>query len=672
MEESSLKPNLKQLVKDCQFLFTNLSEKNRSLSEDWNRVMDRLENQPETASQSDDAASHLSVGDIAGSFSALFRHFSQLFETLVGSLQENEILKKECHSLQSELARFTEQVILLDQAQANLKEQLGAKEAEAARLRSQQAQMDLERTSALAQIMSHEGQLAEFQERFRRLEEDQAYQAQQEAYHIETISRLETQAKELQQALSQAEADKSRAEASLLATEQAHQQSRQHHRELESRIAMLEKALQGLPATGGHEPKAERVVPESRVEKSFESSPEPSLPHEPQEAMETPISDFPDLKDISTELSSDAFPFQDTLSEADLLQFQTGSGQIDSLVLREEELRMDGIENKPIAPEPEAVKTLPFPDDPPSAPDTVESRVEEAPHLPAPQPEEFDSRPVEISDGPTPSIMPPDPPEQLAERREEESPADILDRAFEQDSQDLLEPLSTPRDEKLGLEDLSKPSLPASGILSEPFELPGESETESPPRSEAEAQRPSGLESASDVLSRMFSKLDSGPEDDLDLDEILESLSKPSKPIEAAPSAPAPTPSAGLADPSPATPSGSAMPFPYPEITGEKLDYFHGKRVLLVGGDERFLSDYQHLFGMAKAGLTYFPSLLQLEKKGLKICLSEADAVVVFGRAVNEPGILRLRQSAEEINCPVVEHLSSGLISLYHYLQKVQ
>jgi len=268
--------------------------------------------------------------------------------------------------------------------------------------------------------------------------------------------------------------------------------------------------------------------------------------------------------------------------------------------------------------------------------------------------------------------MPPDPPEQLAERREEESPADILDRAFEQDSQDLLEPLSTPRDEKLGLEDLSKPSLPASGILSEPFELPGESETESPPRSEAEAQRPSGLESASDVLSRMFSKLDSGPEDDLDLDEILESLSKPSKPIEAAPSAPAPTPSAGLADPSPATPSGSAMPFPYPEITGEKLDYFHGKRVLLVGGDERFLSDYQHLFGMAKAGLTYFPSLLQLEKKGLKICLSEADAVVVFGRAVNEPGILRLRQSAEEINCPVVEHLSSGLISLYHYLQKVQ
>ncbi|MBK7493959.1 MAG: hypothetical protein IPI28_00630 [Candidatus Omnitrophica bacterium] len=94
MEESSLKPNLKQLVKDCQFLFTNLSEKNRSLSEDWNRVMDRLENQPETASQSDDAASHLSVGDIAGSFSALFRHFSQLFETLVGSLQENESLKK--------------------------------------------------------------------------------------------------------------------------------------------------------------------------------------------------------------------------------------------------------------------------------------------------------------------------------------------------------------------------------------------------------------------------------------------------------------------------------------------------------------------------------------------------------------------------------------------------
>jgi hypothetical protein len=113
-----------------------------------------------------------------------------------------------------------------------------------------------------------------------------------------------------------------------------------------------------------------------------------------------------------------------------------------------------------------------------------------------------------------------------------------------------------------------------------------------------------------------------------------------------------------------------ATAFPYPEITGVRLDLFRGSRVLLVGGDERFLSDYEHLFHLAGADLTYFPSIIQLERHGLKRVVKECDHVVVFGRAVTEPGILRMRLASDEFSKPLTEHHSSGLVSLYHRLQK--
>jgi hypothetical protein len=121
----------------------------------------------------------------------------------------------------------------------------------------------------------------------------------------------------------------------------------------------------------------------------------------------------------------------------------------------------------------------------------------------------------------------------------------------------------------------------------------------------------------------------------------------------------------------PPTPFQPSMDFPYPEITGARMERFLGKHVLLVGGDERFQSDYTHLFTMVHADLLYFPSILQLEKQGMKRHVRDCDLVVIFGRAVNEPGVLRMQQVAEEYGRKIYEHPSSGLVSLYHRLQRV-
>lgn len=121
----------------------------------------------------------------------------------------------------------------------------------------------------------------------------------------------------------------------------------------------------------------------------------------------------------------------------------------------------------------------------------------------------------------------------------------------------------------------------------------------------------------------------------------------------------------------PAEAPSKTLDFPYPEITGARMDHFRAKTVLLVGGDERFLSDYQHLFGMVEADLFYYPSVIHLEKQGLKRNVKDCHVVVVFGRATHEPGVLRLRQVAEEFGRPMLEHHSSGLVSLYHRLQRM-
>lgn len=112
-----------------------------------------------------------------------------------------------------------------------------------------------------------------------------------------------------------------------------------------------------------------------------------------------------------------------------------------------------------------------------------------------------------------------------------------------------------------------------------------------------------------------------------------------------------------------------AIPFPYPEITGARMESFRGRKILLVGGDDRFLSDYETMFSLAEAELIYFPSLIHLERKGMKRHTRDCDIVVVFGRAVQEAGMERIRELAIEFSRPLIEHHSSGLVSLYHRLQ---
>jgi len=114
----------------------------------------------------------------------------------------------------------------------------------------------------------------------------------------------------------------------------------------------------------------------------------------------------------------------------------------------------------------------------------------------------------------------------------------------------------------------------------------------------------------------------------------------------------------------------SSYVFPYPEITGKGMESFHGRKVLLIGGDERFRPDYEHLFEKVGAGLVYFPGTAQLERNGTKRHVRDCDVIVVFGGAVEEPGVLRLKDVASDYGRPLVEHRSSGLVSLYHELQK--
>jgi DNA repair exonuclease SbcCD ATPase subunit len=116
-------------------------------------------------------------------------------------------------------------------------------------------------------------------------------------------------------------------------------------------------------------------------------------------------------------------------------------------------------------------------------------------------------------------------------------------------------------------------------------------------------------------------------------------------------------------------PRRSSYEFPYPEITGAGMENFSGKRILLIGGDERFLNDYQHLFGLSSAELVYFPSYSHLERNGVKRHVREADMVVVFGAAADDPGVFRLKTLAEDYGRLLIEHPSSGLVSLYHELQ---
>lgn len=141
---------------------------------------------------------------------------------------------------------------------------------------------------------------------------------------------------------------------------------------------------------------------------------------------------------------------------------------------------------------------------------------------------------------------------------------------------------------------------------------------------------------------------------------------------------PAPEPSTSAAfdgDSSPASKSEPSTPaasptFPYPEITPQGLEKLEGRKVLLVGGDIRFQADYEHLFTMVGAELEYFPSIIHLEKQGMKNSVRDSHLVAAFGGATQEPGLFRLRKICSDYGRRLLEHPSSGLVSLSHRLKQ--
>lgn len=110
--------------------------------------------------------------------------------------------------------------------------------------------------------------------------------------------------------------------------------------------------------------------------------------------------------------------------------------------------------------------------------------------------------------------------------------------------------------------------------------------------------------------------------------------------------------------------------FPYPEITPQGLEKLAGRRILLVGGDIRFQADYEHLFTMVGAEVEYFPSIIHLEKQGMKNSVRDSHLVAAFGGATQEPGLFRLRKICSDYGRHLLEHPSSGLVSLSHRLKQ--
>ncbi|MCA9415110.1 MAG: hypothetical protein KC917_02525 [Candidatus Omnitrophica bacterium] len=106
------------------------------------------------------------------------------------------------------------------------------------------------------------------------------------------------------------------------------------------------------------------------------------------------------------------------------------------------------------------------------------------------------------------------------------------------------------------------------------------------------------------------------------------------------------------------------LKFPYPEISQEGLEPYSGKQVLLVGGDFRFKEDYEHFFQLCNAEVAYFPSIIQLEKHGMKNTVREVNLVIAFGGAIQEPGLFRLRKVCSDYGRYLLENPSSGLVSL--------
>ncbi len=800
MEEQPVRPDLKQIVYECRDLFSRLSERNRALSEEWDDFATRLEVRPDSPRreergpyprESDSLPQAKEFGD------SLLNLHERFFETCREMLQvrlENDNLKKERASLQSELARFSEKVILLgrtqselaeqkatyetqlkaskqileetdrnlrrlegqlagrrgeletlstnldrvtherdsafaarnllesriseiensraslsdrvqtlEQRQEELRQQVGLLEDQLSRAKVRAEELELETMRGRARIADLESDLSFARERRSELErtleqvrettapvedflslkrgllqiqEERVVQAQQEAYQIETIARLEKETQDLRATLQEAETARSHTESLRKQLQEELHNTQRETGQREQKLARPQEAQK--PVITGPTP----LTPSAAEFLAQEFEPEPSgLDAVAPADISLPFGDFTPAEAPPSPPASKQTPSR----TEEPIEVSAKVKPLPPSI----EASLFGFEN-----EPPTLSSLAFQED-----DRVFAELTETKEPPHDIPQELPSARsiLDAALSKTPELL-----EELG------GAASFLGGDGFEEVPDILPEVSSTEDIFPGAVAPSKTPTLDNGVEGRPLTQAGLQGEVSVPLFQGEKETPEIIPvvetSVADVLNQAFAKEGIEPTfqkvtptiDSVSnilsrvLDETEPPVSLPSFEESLPVAEPVPTFEAGMpvippdievpvqpapllgeAPPIPPSPFQPAMDFPYPEITGVRMENFTGKRVLLVGGDERFQSDYAHLFTMVRADLLYFPSILQLEKQGMKRHVRECDLAVVFGRAVNEPGVLRMKQVSEEYSRKVFEHPSSGLVSLYHRLQRM-
>ncbi len=813
MEEQPVRPDLKQIVYECRDLFTRLSERNRALSQEWDDFATRLEVRPDTPPRHaehivppKEAASLPQAKEFGDSLLSLHERFFETCRELLQVRLENDSLKKERASLQAELARFSEKVILLGRTQADMTElkatyenqlkaskqlleetdrnlrrmesqlaerrgdmdslgtnlermtqerdaalaarylleskisemettraslgdrvqslelrqkelhqQVGLLEEQLERAKTRAEDLELEALRGRGRIADLENELAMARERSSELEntleqirqttapvedflslkrgllqvqEERVVQAQQEAYQIETIARLEQEAQELRSRLQEAEAARSQA---LITRTQLLEKNKtqgdttppkQEHPPLRETSEPPGSDIESpapVPTESPNVPQPETTTRPPSIVQVFETEPYDSMMTTSEDEV-LPFADFaipavpppsprfvqpPENLEKPAETASRTMPPPPPV-EASLFGFEDEPPVLDSLAFQEDDRifaeltgSSDSSMNTREEVSPSGTGLDAMLEDSLAIP---EGGREEVPYAGEDEPggiigiQEVLSEEELIAEE-TPSTGTP--------TEEVDKGITALDRTrAETEVAGPLFPEGKESSSFTPMEETSVADVLNRALAKEADEA-------------ASVQNPSQTDSVSEILSRLSDgegpRVNGRTFEELIPEEepaaILDTSPAPAPPSSEVPVQPVPlTSEDSLIPPTPFQP---AMDFPYPEITGAKMEHFIGKRVLLVGGDERFQSDYAHLFTMVRADLLYFPSILQLEKQGMKRHVRDCDLAVVFGRAVNEPGLLRMKQVAEEYSRQVFEHPSSGLVSLYHRLQRV-
>jgi predicted nucleic acid-binding Zn-ribbon protein len=648
-----------QALKECQEIFGRLSERNKALAEEWDEMAAGMTSPNQQAQAGAGKPALPNARQFGDSLLNLHEQFFENCRELLQARLEIEALRGERSSLQSELARFSEQVILLGRTHTDLSEQKALLERELQMVKDAWQEAERRAGRIEADLRGRDSNLEALADELARTKSELEVLAASKEHLVGILADLESQKDGLSLRLESIEGKQQSLHREVESLERDLGDSRRKAVELEhernsarERIAQLET---------DHASATRRAA---ELEESIRASAEPHLAE-----IEAKRREVEELKARTAESEASAArsearrqeaveAFQEASEKNHRLQAELAQAKEDLEKTRGDLQRAHSDLNALKAAEPlPPVQTQdpqshagPLPEfaEPSQA---APSPEHESPPLPLSDEDLFEKRlaAIEEADIFAPGNRPPEI-DSLALRED-----DLLYGLQEMGTADVLPP-----------ETVIPPDLPVERAQEEAhIEVPPDEEEllSAPPITPAEADEIARiLDSAlAQEIEEAGSSLpvEDWKSADTCLDRHAENLSLG----ELSPSSLEPQTDA-------ATPSHqAAADFPYPEITSTRLDRFNGKKVLLVGGDERFLSDYEHLFHLAGAELFYFPSIIHLEKKGLKRHVRDSDFTVVFGRAVTEPGMLRMRQVAEEYSRPIIEHHSSGLVSLYHRMQ---